>query len=87
MMTTTIGALEGAVLDDVIHRLLKGRRGSGSRQVQLSEAEIRQLCIEAKQVFLAQPNLLQLQAPIKICGSLSYSRSFLRIFVLRLYRI
>ncbi|RWW52121.1 hypothetical protein BHE74_00041482 [Ensete ventricosum] len=71
MLTTksSMGAMEGAVLDDVIHRLLEGRRSG--RQVQLSEAEIRQLCLEAKNVFLAQPNLLDLHPPIKICGRFS----------------
>jgi hypothetical protein len=37
--------------------------------VQLSEAEIRQLCLTSKDIFLAQPNLLELEAPIKICGN------------------
>ncbi|RWW46320.1 hypothetical protein BHE74_00047758 [Ensete ventricosum] len=56
--------MEGPVLDDVIRRLLSG----GGKQVQLFEAEMRQLCVEAKKVFLSQPNLLELHAPIKICG-------------------
>ncbi|XP_074570054.1 serine/threonine-protein phosphatase PP1-like [Curcuma longa] len=67
MMTrASIGAMDGPVLDDVIRRLLTG----GGRQVQLFEAEIRQLCVEAKKVFLSQPNLLELRAPIKICGDI-----------------
>ncbi|RRT78464.1 hypothetical protein B296_00015795, partial [Ensete ventricosum] len=66
MTKSSLGAMEGPVLDDVIHRLLDGRQGG--RQVKLSESEIRQLCIEAKHVFRAQPNLLDLHAPIKICG-------------------
>ncbi|URD81248.1 serine threonine-protein phosphatase, partial [Musa troglodytarum] len=65
MTKSSMEAMEGPVLDDVIHRLLEGRQGG--RQVQLSESEIRQLCIEAKHVFRAQPNLLDLHAPIKIC--------------------
>ncbi|THU55928.1 hypothetical protein C4D60_Mb11t11820 [Musa balbisiana] len=65
MMTrASMGAMEGPVLDDVIRRLL----GGGGRQVKLFEAEIRQLCVEAKKVFLSQPNLLELHAPIKICA-------------------
>ncbi|KAJ8509710.1 hypothetical protein OPV22_000144 [Ensete ventricosum] len=68
MTKSSLGAMEGPVLDDVIHRLLDGRRGG--RQVKLSESEIRQLCIEAKHVFRAQPNLLDLHAPIKICGDI-----------------
>lgn len=30
--------------------------------------EIRQLCLTAKEIFMSQPNLLELEAPIKICG-------------------
>ncbi|WOL15822.1 hypothetical protein Cni_G24603 [Canna indica] len=67
MMTrASMGAMEGPVLDDVIRRLLS----CGGRQVQLFETEIRQLCVEAKKVFLSQPNLLELHAPIKICGDI-----------------
>lgn len=57
--------MEKGVLDDIIKRLLEGR---GGKQVQLSEAEIRQLCVNARQIFLSQPNLLHLHAPIRICG-------------------
>lgn len=30
--------------------------------------QIRQLCLTAKEIFMSQPNLLELEAPIKICG-------------------
>lgn len=70
-MMTKCSAMDGPVLDDVIQRLLEGRRGC--RQVQLSESEIRQICLDAKNVLLAQPNLLDLHAPIKICGLCSHS--------------
>uniref|UniRef100_A0A452Y0X8 protein-serine/threonine phosphatase n=1 Tax=Aegilops tauschii subsp. strangulata TaxID=200361 RepID=A0A452Y0X8_AEGTS len=67
MMTrASMGAMEGAALDEVVRRLVEG--GRGGRQVQLSEAEIRQLCVDAKRVFLSQPNLLRIQAPVKICA-------------------
>ena len=39
-----------------------------SLQVQLTENEIKYLCINARDVFMAQPILLALEAPIKICG-------------------
>ena len=65
MMMTMEGMMDKGVLDDIIRRLLEGR---GSKQVQLSEVEIRQLCVNARQVFLSQPNLLQIHAPIRICG-------------------
>ncbi|KAG6508673.1 hypothetical protein ZIOFF_034053 [Zingiber officinale] len=72
MMTrASIGAMDSSMLDDVISRLLIG----GGRQVQLFEAEIRQLCVEAKKVLLSQPNLLELRAPIKICGQFPLSTS------------
>ncbi|MCP8971424.1 hypothetical protein NK662_23235, partial [Ectobacillus sp. SYSU M60031] len=35
------------------------------KQVQLSESEIRQLCTVSREIFLSQPNLLELEAPIK----------------------
>ena len=67
MMTrASIEAMDGAALDEVVRRLVEG--GRGGRQVQLSEAEIRQLCVEAKRVLLSQPNLLRIPAPVKICG-------------------
>lgn len=61
-MTVT---MDKGVLDDIIRRLLDGK---GGKQVQLSESEIRQLCVNARHVFLSQPNLLHLTAPIRICG-------------------
>lgn len=54
-------------LEGIIHRLLEGRNNRGKR-IQLTEAEIKNLCLAAKQVFLAQPVLLELEAPINICG-------------------
>ncbi|KAF9673562.1 hypothetical protein SADUNF_Sadunf10G0037000 [Salix dunnii] len=41
----------------------------GGNQVQLSEADIRQLCTASREIFLKQPDLLELAAPISICGS------------------
>jgi len=55
-------------LDDIIDRLLDVRNGRPGKQVQLTEQEIRQLCLTAKEIFMSQPNLLELEAPIKICG-------------------
>lgn len=59
--------MDSAALDDVIQRLLEVRTRPG-KQVQLSEAEIRQLCAVARDIFMQQPNLLEIEAPIKICG-------------------
>lgn len=67
-MMTMEGMMDKAVLEDVIRRLLEGK---GGKQVQLSESEIRQLCVNARQIFLSQPILLELRAPIRICGQFS----------------
>jgi serine/threonine-protein phosphatase PP1 catalytic subunit len=64
--------MEPAVLDGIINRLLEVR-GRPGKQVQLSEAEIRQLCAISKNIFLRQPNLLELEAPIKICGIFTWT--------------
>jgi len=61
--------MEQSVVDDIINRLLEVRNRPG-KQVQLSESEIRQLCNVSRDIFLKQPFLLQLEAPIKICGIL-----------------
>lgn len=69
------------MLDDIIRRLLEAKNGKVPKQVQLTEAEIRQLCATSKQVFLSQPNLLELEAPIKICGDIHGQYSdLLRLF-------
>ncbi|KAF8007271.1 hypothetical protein BT93_K1313 [Corymbia citriodora subsp. variegata] len=78
MMMTMEGVMEKGVLDDILRRLLEGK---GGKQVQLSEAEIRQLCINARQIFLSQPNLLALHAPIRICGDIhGQYHDLLRLF-------
>lgn len=55
-------------MDEIIERLLDVRNGRPGKQVQLAENEIRLLCLTAKEIFMSQPNLLELEAPIKICG-------------------
>ncbi|KAL2661835.1 hypothetical protein AAZV13_02G005400 [Glycine max] len=72
--------MERGVLDGIISRLLQVRVRPG-KQVQLSEAEIRQLCAVSRDIFLKQPNLLELEPPIKICGDIHGQYSdLLRLF-------
>nr|GMD81615.1 serine/threonine-protein phosphatase PP1-like [Ipomoea batatas] len=72
--------MDSVALDDIIKRLLEVR-GRPGKQVQLSESEIRQLCMQSKEIFLHQPNLLELEAPIKICGDIHGQYSdLLRLF-------
>ncbi|CAE6248975.1 unnamed protein product [Arabidopsis arenosa] len=76
------GSMDPAVLDDIIRRLLDYRNPKpGTKQVMLTESEIRQLCIVSREIFLQQPNLLELEAPIKICGDIHGQYSdLLRLF-------
>lgn len=55
----------------IIEKLLSGRNNSGvGKPVNLSEQEIRFLCEESIKIFLAQPILLEVNGPIKICGDI-----------------
>lgn len=57
-------------LDSVIDRLLEVRGSRPGKQVQLLEAEIRYLCTKAREIFISQPILLELEAPIKVSTSI-----------------
>lgn len=56
-------------VDHVIEQLLAVRGARPGRQVNLTENEIRWLCIKSREIFVQQPVLLELEAPIKICGT------------------
>jgi hypothetical protein len=53
-------------LDSIIDRLLEVRGSRPGKQVQLLETEIRYLCTKAREIFISQPILLELEAPIKV---------------------
>ncbi|KAG9293360.1 hypothetical protein G9A89_007606 [Geosiphon pyriformis] len=57
-------------LESVIERLLEVRGCRPGKQVQLQEYEIKFLCTRAREIFISQPILLELEAPIKICGDI-----------------
>lgn len=40
------------------------------KQVQMTEAEVRGLCQKSREIFLQQPILLELEAPLIICGDI-----------------
>lgn len=54
-------------VDNIIDRLLEVRGSKPGQQVDLEEHEIRYLCSKARSIFIKQPILLELEAPIKVC--------------------
>ncbi|CAF1076030.1 unnamed protein product, partial [Brachionus calyciflorus] len=62
--------IEKLNIDSVIARLLEVRNAKPGKNVQLSENEIRGLCLKSREIFLSQPILLELEAPLKICGDI-----------------
>jgi len=68
------GAGDGAIpvmrdpIDVIIDKLLSVRGARPGKQVDLSEQEIKMLCLRSRDVLIGQPMLLELEAPIKICG-------------------
>lgn len=57
-------------VDLMINKLLEVRGKKPGKAVNLTEDELRHLCAKSREIFIAQPNLLELEAPIKICGKL-----------------
>lgn len=55
-------------VDGIIDRLLEVRLARPGTYVQLTDSEIRQLIFRSRKLFLSQPMLLELAAPLKICG-------------------
>jgi serine/threonine-protein phosphatase PP1 catalytic subunit len=57
-------------VDNLITRLLEVRGCRPGKPVQMTEAEVRGLCLKSREIFLSQPVLLELEAPLKICGDI-----------------
>jgi len=68
-MNTTSKGLQVDV-DKIIEKLLQVKGAKPGKKVNLTENEVQSLVVAAKEVFLSQPTLLELEAPIKICGDI-----------------
>lgn len=68
-------------VESIIQRLLDLKKAKVVPKQVLSENEIKGLCVKSREIFLSQPNLLELEAPIKICGDIHGQYSdLLRLF-------
>lgn len=52
----------------IIDKLTSVRGARPGKQVDLSEAEIKMLCLRSRDLLMGQPMLLELEAPLKVCG-------------------
>jgi serine/threonine-protein phosphatase PP1 catalytic subunit len=57
-------------VDSILEKLLEVRGQRPGKPVNLTEYEIRWLCTSSREIFMKQPVLLELEAPIKICGDI-----------------
>uniref|UniRef100_A0A7S2TZP5 Serine/threonine-protein phosphatase n=1 Tax=Lotharella oceanica TaxID=641309 RepID=A0A7S2TZP5_9EUKA len=57
-------------IDSIITRLLEVCGQKPGKQVQLAEDEVKGLCLKSRDIFISQPMLLELEAPIKIVGDI-----------------
>lgn len=68
-------------IDKILDKLLEIKDKKPGKQVNLTETEIRGLCLRAREIFISQPILLELCAPLKVCGDIHGQYSdLLRLF-------
>jgi len=68
-------------IDDILGKLLSVRGNRQGKEVNLEANEIINICVHSRQVFVDQPALLELEAPIKVVGDIhGQYYDLLRIF-------
>eukprot|EP01147_Barroeca_monosierra_P005978 gene5978-7335_t len=68
-------------IQDIVNRLLEVRGCRPGKTVTLDEAEIRALCIGAREAFMQESILLRIKPPVQICGDVhGQYYDLLRIF-------
>jgi hypothetical protein len=68
MMRQGAAAQDESWIDGMIDQLLQARNKKPGTPVEISVQDATTLCNQARDVFMSQPMLLELGAPIKICG-------------------
>ncbi|GFH48183.1 hypothetical protein CTEN210_04659 [Chaetoceros tenuissimus] len=68
-------------LDNIISNLIAAKNSKAGTPVSLNQQDCTQLCEQARMILLGQPMLLELGAPIKICGDIhGQFNDLLRLF-------
>jgi serine/threonine-protein phosphatase PP1 catalytic subunit len=68
-------------VDGIIDKCLEAKGAKPGKLVQVSEGQLKALNTAAREVFLGQSGLLELEAPIKICGDIhGQYHDLLRLF-------
>jgi len=68
-------------VDGVIDKCLEARGAKPGKLVQVSEGQLKALCTAVREVYLSQSALLELEAPLKICGDIhGQYHDLLRLF-------
>ena len=62
--------ITNADVDGYTSQLLEARGGMMQMQLKLSDGELEKLCNATRLIMLSQPALLELEAPLKICGDI-----------------
>jgi serine/threonine-protein phosphatase PP1 catalytic subunit len=78
----TLVVFSNADLFHMFSSFLNIVRGSRpGKTVQMTENEVRGLCLKSREIFLQQPILLELEAPLKICGKQTENKAYIeRLF-------
>jgi len=68
-------------VDEIISKCLEARGAKPGKLVQMAEAQLKALCTAVRDTFLQQSPLLELEAPLKICGDIhGQYHDLLRLF-------
>jgi len=72
---------ESFSVDDVIGKCTETRSAKPGKLIEIPEGQLKALCEASRKVFMSQGTLLELEAPIKICGDIhGQFHDLLRIF-------